>query len=281
MRLARRQNAALAVKIHHVVNAQQGRGGFFDALYFRTERISAHWLNRFAEVIVCSTPPVENDWTLLEKQLGLVPREKPVIGYGIDLDQLSYSPSTSKQFEAVVLGRVHAHKGVFDLPEIWGVVRSRKPDARLLIVGEGPHREPLTKAFAAAGLKDAVIFTGGISDEEKNALLPQCKLGLSLSREEGWGLSITEYLAVGLPVVAMDLPIFHHVFPGVLDLTPMGNVERFADRILAWLNDSAATVAAGAQGRKFVARYDYREVARAELAVLLDGHRRHQARSAF
>jgi glycosyltransferase involved in cell wall biosynthesis len=63
-------------------------------------------------------------------------------------------------------------------------------------------------------LGDSVTFTGGVDDRRKNELLRQSKLGISLSYEEGWGLSICEYLAAGLPVVAYRLPVFAQVFTG-------------------------------------------------------------------
>jgi glycosyltransferase involved in cell wall biosynthesis len=115
---------------------------------------------------------------------------------------------------------------------------------------------------------DMVTFTGGINEARKNELLGQARIGLSLSFEEGWGLSINEFLGAGLPVVAYDLPIFAHVFPGQLDLVPLGDRAGAARKILDWLGDESRRREQGRRGREFVTRYDYREVARAELEAL-------------
>lgn len=269
--LARRQRAAFAVKVHHVLAAQRPGTGLFDRLFLLTERWSTRLLNRRADLIICGTPLIAADFAQLERQLGLTPHPTVPIGYGLDLQRLPYAPDTPKKFDAVLLGRVHEHKGVFDAPPLWQAVRAQRPDARLLIIGEGAHREELQRRFAALGMtpeNGAVMFTGGISDAEKDALLPQCRVGLSLSREEGWGLSVTEYLAVGLPVVAMHLPIFDHVFPGQLDLVPLGDAPRAAIRVLHWLEQPEAARRQAEQGRRFVERYDYRAIAEAELAAL-------------
>jgi len=276
--IARRIGAALGVKVHHVLHAQGGRSGFFDQLFLMSERWSTRLLNRHADVILCSTPPVAADFRRLEEDLGLTPRATEVIGYGLDFSEVAFSAEAPKHFDAVLLGRMHRHKGVFDVPSLWSAVRGKRPGSRLLVIGEGPDRAEVQRQCAAAGLGDSVVFTGGITDPEKNRLMAQCRVGLSLSREEGWGLSVTECLGFGMPVVAMHLPIFDHVFPGQLDLVPMGDTTRAAERVLHWLSDDAARIARGREGRAFAERYDYAPVARAEMAALEAGLAAHRGR---
>lgn len=269
--LARRMNAAMAIKIHHVVASQRAPTGLFDRLHVWSERHTARLLNRHADVILCGTPLIARDYNAVEASLGLKPSPTVSTGYGVDLDRLPFSVDAPKRFDAVLLGRVHEHKGVFDAPPLWQTVRTRRPDAKLLVIGEGPHREELARRFEALGMGEktgAVTFTGGISDAEKDALLPQCRIGLSLSREEGWGLSVTEFLAIGLPVVAMDVPVFRDVFPGQLDIVPQRDHAAAAERVLFWLEHPQQARERAVQGRQFIARYDHREVARRELAAL-------------
>jgi glycosyltransferase involved in cell wall biosynthesis len=113
-----------------------------------------------------------------------------------------------------------------------------------------------------------VTFAGGVDDRRKNELLRQSKLGISLSYEEGWGLSICEYLAAGLPVVAYRLPVFAQVFTGQLDEVGLGDWREAAARTVAWLSDERKRRERAEAGRRFIGRYDYREVARKELAAL-------------
>lgn len=279
--IARRIGAALAAKVHHVLDAQGGRAGFFDQLYLMSERWSVRLLNRRADVILCSTPPVAADFARLEQRLGLTPRSSAVVGYGIDFTEVPYAAEAPKEFDAVLLGRVHRHKGVFDAPAVWQAVRARKPDARLLVIGEGADREELQRRCAALELGDSITFTGGIPDAEKNRLMTRCRVGLSLSREEGWGLSVTECLGFGMPVVAMHLPIFDHVFPGQLDLVPLGDTARCAERVLYWLSNEPARLQQAQRGRSFIERYDYAPVARAEMEALQAGVEAFRRRTAL
>ena len=173
-----------------------------------------------------------------------------------------------RPYDVLFLGRMHEQKGVFDLPRYWRAVLDALPQARLMVVGEGPHRTRATQACAELGLGDSVTFAGGVDDRRKNELLRQSKVGISLSYEEGWGLSICEYLAAGLPVVAYRLPVFAQVFTGQLDEVDLGDWREAAARTVAWLNDERKRQERADAGRRFIRRYDYREVARKELAAL-------------
>ena len=98
--------------------------------------------------------------------------------------------------------------------------------------------------------------------------MSQARVGLSLSFEEGWGLSVNEFLATGIPVVAYGLPIFDSVFPNQLIKVPIGDKSAAAREIVALLDSPARQRELGLRGREFVQRYDFRNVARQELAAL-------------
>jgi glycosyltransferase involved in cell wall biosynthesis len=267
--LARRSRARLAVKVHHVLHAQTGRHGFYDRLFLLSERFSCRQIHRHADLVFCSVPAVAADYRKLEESLGLTPREPIISGYGIDLSELADADPMPPSHDVVFLGRMHEQKGVFDLARYWQEVRRGLPTARLVVVGEGPHRNQVMQQFAGLGLADSARFTGGVDDARKNEALRQARLGISLSREEGWGLSITEFLAAGLPVVACHLPVLDHVFPEQLEMVPAGDWRAAAARTVELLRDEPRRSARGAAGRQFVRRYDYRRVAEVELAALL------------
>jgi glycosyltransferase involved in cell wall biosynthesis len=267
-RLARGNGAALAVKVHHMVYAQEGRGGIIDRLFVATERTAVRLLNRCGDLILCSTPPVAADYNRLEAAMGLAPREIRCTGYGVDMDGIPDATRATKEFDAVLLGRLHEHKGILDAPAVWKRVRAARPDARLAVIGDGPHRAELERRFAEAGVAGGVTLVGGVSEAEKNRLVAASRVGLSLSREEGWGLSVHEFLAFGLPVVAMHLPILEHVFPGQLDTVPARDAAACADRILWWLDHAEAARERGVAGRAFAEGKDHRAVARAELEAM-------------
>ncbi|WP_369044596.1 glycosyltransferase family 4 protein [Sinomonas sp. P10A9] len=56
-----------------------------------------------------------------------------------------------------------------------------------------------------------VVFHGGVSEEEYDALLRRTTALVSLSRSEGYGLPLVEAMSLGTPVIASDIPIFREV----------------------------------------------------------------------
>jgi phosphatidylinositol alpha-mannosyltransferase len=124
--------------------------------------------------------------------------------------------------------------------------------------------------FNDRGLGALVTFAGAVPEAEKNKLLAHCRVGISASHEEGWGLSINEFMAASLPVAGFRLPVFDTVFPGQIQLAPLGDSEALAEQTIRLLKDVPLQMELGRKNREFVRRYDYREVAKKELAALKD-----------
>ena len=266
--IARRLGVPWVVKIQHVLSTQAQRTGLINRLLLWGETKSAKWANQDAVKIFCLSPPVSRDYKALEEQLGLETSDTETIGSSINLDQFSVLPGSEKKYDVVFLGRMHLQKGVFDLPDVWAQVRRNCLEATLTVIGEGPHRGAVMAQFAERGLMDGVRFAGGIPEVEKNRLLSEARIGLSLSSEEGWGLAVNEYLACALPVVAYDLPVFDEVFPNLLDSVPLGDSPAASQVILELLDDPKARQQQGQIGYNYVQRYDYRAMAREELKHL-------------
>lgn len=267
-KIAGRLGVPWVIKIQHVLSTQAQRTGLINRLLLWGETKSAKWANRDAAKIFCLSPPVSRDYKALEEQLGLEVSDTETIGSSINLDQFSVLPGSEKKYDVVFLGRMHLLKGVFDLPDVWDQVRISFPEATLTVIGEGPHRGAVMAQFAERGLMDGVRFVGSVPEGEKNRLLSEARIGLSLSSEEGWGLAVNEYLACGLSVVAYDLPVFHEVFPDLLQLVPLGEKALAAQSVLELLANPDICEEGGQIGREYVQRYNYREMALQELEHL-------------
>lgn len=119
----------------------------------------------------------------------------------------SAQPSFSLNNEmplAVYTGRLHPKKGLLAAVDAWPAVVRRFPDAKLLLVGEGPQESQLRERISSLGLQGRV-FLPGVFDDVSD-LLDAADLFLLPSHEEGMSLSLLEAMAAGLPVVATDIP---------------------------------------------------------------------------
>jgi glycosyltransferase involved in cell wall biosynthesis len=109
-------------------------------------------------------------------------------------------PPVPADRDFVCVTRLVPHKQVGRLLDL-----AERFAARVDVIGRGPDEESLRAEIAARGLADRVILHGFLPDEQKTALVAGARLHLSTSRGEGWGLSVTEAAALGVPTVAYDV----------------------------------------------------------------------------
>jgi len=109
----------------------------------------------------------------------------------------------AKQPLLLYVGRVAYEKNIDFLLRMFVRVRAQRPDAALIIAGEGPAREHLMKLARTLGIADAVRFIGYL---DRQTDLPDCYAAgdafVFASRTETQGLVLLEAMAQGTPVVS-------------------------------------------------------------------------------
>ncbi len=86
-------------------------------------------------------------------------------------------------------------------------IRAACPNVRYLIAGQGPDRPRLEALVQQLGLADTVCFAGTIAEADKATYYAAADLYVLLSRPEpgdveGFGITLLEAAAQGLPIVA-------------------------------------------------------------------------------
>lgn len=107
---------------------------------------------------------------------------------------------------ALVVGSVGRLDPVKNLPALLRAharVLAEHPEARLVIVGDGPDRDALHAEARALDIAETVVFTGYRADVR--SVMPAFDVYANSSRYEGVSLTILEAMAAGLPVVATDV----------------------------------------------------------------------------
>ena len=174
------------------------------------------------------------------ERLGIPSEKITVIHNGIDHN--IYKPGSEKRENAIVyIGRLKFYKGVHDLILAFKKVVEKIPSARLRIVGRGDmyYEEYLRNLTENLGLNDHVSFEGFTQEKEKVRILQQSKVLAYPSIREGWGISIIEANACGVPAVGYDAPglrdSIRHGETGVL--VRLGDVEALAEALTSLLKD--------------------------------------------
>lgn len=131
-----------------------------------------------------------------------------VINNAIELDDFYFDSDARKKYrkelgvgDELLLGdvaRLVNQKNLHRLIDIFKAV-SKKADAKLVLVGEGPERESLEAQVKENGLTERVIFTGRREDVPK--LLSAMDIYVMPSLFEGMSVASIEAQACGLPCV--------------------------------------------------------------------------------
>ena len=108
----------------------------------------------------------------------------------------------------VCTARLVRRKGQDTLVRSWPRVLREHPDAVLLLVGDGPDRRRLARLVRRSGVRDSVLFAGGVPWEQVPAwtdagdvFAMPCRTRLWGLEPEAWGIVLLEAQACGLPVV--------------------------------------------------------------------------------
>lgn len=88
------------------------------------------------------------------------------------------------------------------LIDSFACLRRQVPKARFLFVGDGPMRGAIQARIVELGLEDDVFLPGYVPYPQLPAYYGAADLFLHVAEFEPWGISVSEAMACGLPVVA-------------------------------------------------------------------------------
>jgi glycosyltransferase involved in cell wall biosynthesis len=142
-------------------------------------------------------------------------------------------------------GRLGVEKNLDMLIPTLEIVVSKRPNARLLYVGDFDHREVLEAAAAQSPYADRITFTGALRRENLGVAYGAMDVFVFPSMTDTQGWVIHEAAIAGLPIVLIDQGVSEVVDAGVngeyVDNTP----ESMADVLIDLLGDEAKRTAYG------------------------------------
>ncbi|MET9785384.1 glycosyltransferase [Streptomyces canus] len=244
-------------------------GGMTAALALRWERWGARW----ASQVVCVSAAeratgvragIGGRWTVVPN--GIRPeRFHPA---PVDTVRSAVLPGVDPAAPLVVcVGRLCRQKGQDVLLDAWDSVSRRVPDARLVLVGDGPDQERLRSRAPRS-----VLFAGSVTDTAP--WYQAADLVVLPSLWEGMALAPLEAMSCGRPVVLTDVDGARESLPPALVprcLVPPGDPTPLAEAVTTLLLDPLLREALGHQGRRHVlSTHDVRLTAEAVAAVYRD-----------
>ena len=164
-------------------------------------RVTAHDLSSFAERECLSLPPV-----------AVAP-----LGVGAAFHACKDAVETRRPYFLAV-GTLEGRKNLSFLLMVWRLISDMlgKDAPRLILVGRlGWESESIIDLLdRSEHLKDTVIEIAGLADKELAVLLAGANGLLAPSFAEGFNLPVAEALALGVPVIASDIPAHRELLAG-------------------------------------------------------------------
>jgi glycosyltransferase involved in cell wall biosynthesis len=192
---------------------------------------------------------------------GTEPDRVVVVRNGVDVAELDRDGGREPEAPAPEPGAMvcianmhHPVKGQSDLLMAMKEVVRARPEARLVLVGDGLRRPHLERAARQLGIADHVRFLGHRRDV--GAILARAVLGISASHAEGISNALLEAMASRLPVVATAVGGSPEIVRDGVNgrLVPPGAPAALARGILDLLEDAELRRRLGAEGRRIVER---------------------------
>ncbi len=160
---------------------------------------------------------------------------------------------------AVSSGRLVERKGQDTVIEAWPRVLAAVPQARLLIVGDGPYRPTLEKLVDERGLRSSVLFTGAVPWADVPPYVDAGDVFVMPSRTRLRGLEPEGLPLVFLEAASCALPVVVGRSGGAPDSVEDGvtgvvvdplSRDEIAARLVELLTDRERSAQMGAKGRE-------------------------------
>ena len=128
-------------------------------------------------------------------------------------------------------------------------------DIALALLGDGDQRSALQNLAHQLQLDDYVTFTGWVDQPELLRYLNTADIGIcpdpsNVLNDRCTMLKTMEYMAMGIPIVAFDLPETRYSAQDAALYAPANNVTALANNIEQLLTDADLRLRMGASGRK-------------------------------
>ncbi|MEH6559913.1 MAG: glycosyltransferase family 4 protein [Marinobacter sp.] len=222
-------------------------------------RIGTHMLRYFDRVVPLSEELMDD-----MKRFKVPEAKTSFIRNGVDLTEIDAAlaslPQDSKAGKESriigFIGQMIPRKGIPDLIGVFDQLYQLQPELRLQLLGDGSQRPELERQAAELSSANAVEFLGFRSDRLE--LLSKFSLFVMTSSLEGIPRCMMEAMAVGVPVVAYDIPgvdqLVEHGKTGLL--APFGDKAALAACCEQVLGDPGLAAALSHNARELVnARY--------------------------
>lgn len=164
--------------------------------------------------------------------------------------------SCPKPIHMVMIGSLVQRKNHVTVLRAWPQVLTAVPDARLIILGDGPARSELRDLILDLRIDRHVELRGSVHQAEVVSVLQQARAVAHPAWSEGQPRAVLEAMACGLPVLCSDISAHREIVgPQVGRLLAPASVHDWAEAIIALLTDTERALQMGRDARRHVSEH--------------------------
>jgi glycosyltransferase involved in cell wall biosynthesis len=218
--------------IHHHVHGKSMFNELFFPLALYVYVLEKHYLKMYR-----NTPTLcvsQSNLDALRENFGF---NRTILSFtGLTFNEIRGNMQFPKETAPTLLyfGRLKKYKRVEHIIRAFREVLDKFPDAVLWIAGKGDREDSLKKLCISLGIADQVTFFGFVDENKKFELMARSWVYAIASEKEGWGLTVMESSAAGLPVVGYRVEgLIDSISDGYSGyLVDNGRIGMMAERII-------------------------------------------------
>lgn len=248
---------------------------FTSFAYYRVfQKYAQAYLDKLDGVIAVSQSCIDSMDKLFCAKYRIIPN-------GVDVNWMSSPGGTIRRYDdghlnVLFLGRLDPRNGLDDLLKAFPQVLACVPNARLIVVGDGPDRFYYEKQ--AGDLLGKKIFFEGQINGSRPEYFATSHVFCYPATKASFGITLLEAMAAGRPVVATKNRGFQDIIADEVDglLVKPQNPTALAQSLIRVLQDKVLAVRLAKNARQKVERYSWGNVTDQVLAFYNQVYQRKQ-----
>ena len=189
-----------------------------------------------------------------------------IIPNGVDLSR--YNSENTQSKEIIFSGAMYDHRGIDILLNAVPNIIKKVPDAKVILLGDGPEFEKLQEISIQKNISENVDFKGWVDREEIHKYLSQAEIGIGPLRltnvtKNALPIKVLEYMASSLPVIAMKKTLPDDVLINENNGYFIENEDELASKIIFLLENNEIRTKMGQTSKDMVSKFDWLHISKA------------------
>ncbi|MFA6296291.1 MAG: glycosyltransferase family 1 protein [Patescibacteria group bacterium] len=265
------------VAVIHDLAYKKFREYFTNFDYIMLSKLTTNFAIKYSDHLIADSISTKND---IIEFYDVKPEKISVIYLGYDKNK--FYRRSSEEIEKtkirykinndyiIFVGTLQKRKNVERLIRAYDLLVKKGRKEKLVIVGKkGWLYDDIFNAVSELRLKDNVIFTDYVPENDLSALISGAKCFVLPSLYEGFGLPLLEAMACGTPVVTSNVSSLPEICSdaGILINNPY-SIEEIAERILGLIDDDLLRSNLSSKGLERARLFSWEKCAKQTLEVL-------------